>query len=824
MSARGGLWIAVLALIGVVLAPPAQAVAPQALTLEGAPQSAADPTPVQLSADLWLPEETPAPAVVLAHGFGGSKESLVEQAQLLVDDGFVVMAYSARGFGESTGLISMNSPQFEVADASRILDYLATREEVVQDAPGDPRVGVAGGSYGGALALLLAGYDARVDAVVSDITWSNLESALFGQSVVDSTTSGVYKESWTAVFFSAGLTTTDGSVTTCGRFAPDWCAAYVESATTGVPSSQTRALMEQSSPASVADRITAPTMLGGGQADSLFPLSQVNENAEIIRRAHPETPLSVIWHAQGHDGGADESTRLDTLSMNWLGKYLRDDEVSIPTFAVSFVEGSALSSRAEGDITVGVSDSYPGLRGDTTVDIPVLGPPQQIAAPPGGVPAAVSSLPGLGQLAGAAGALGGALPNQSAAFSSEPLSSSTRIVGAPTIRLAVSSESEVSNVVLFAAVRVAAGQGPPTLPQGLVAPVRLERVGPTPTVVDVELPAIALDVAAGERLLVTVTTTDQAYRLPQEPAVYSVALAEPVVRVPQATLTMEGSGAPLWLWPLLAGIVVVLSALALLLTRPRTSGDAVRADLSEFPLAVVDLAKEYRGGVRAVNGVSFTVPPGVVLGLLGPNGAGKTTTMRMIMGLITPSAGAVYVNGARVGAGSPALARIGTFIEGPGFLPYLTGRQNLATYWRSSGRSKESEHLDEVLEIAGLGSAIDRKVRTYSQGMRQRLGIAQAMLGLPDILMLDEPTNGLDPPQIREMREVLQNYAASGRTVIVSSHLLSEVEQTCSHVVVMHRGELIAQSTVSELLHGRSGLRLEDVFMELVGEGHQVTA
>ena len=129
-----------------------------------------------------------------------------------------------------------------------------------------------------------------------------------------------------------------------------------------------------------------------------------------------------------------------------------------------------------------------------------------------------------------------------------------------------------------------------------------------------------------------------------------------------------------------------------------------------------------------------------------------------------------------------------------------------------------------MLEIAGLGSAIDRRVRTYSQGMRQRLGIAQAMLGMPEILMLDEPTNGLDPPQIREMRQVIADYAATGRTVIISSHLLAEVEQTCSHVVVMHRGRLIAQGRVEELLAGRTGQRLEDVFMEIVGEGHMVVS
>ena len=222
-------------------------------------------------------------------------------------------------------------------------------------------------------------------------------------------------------------------------------------------------------------------------------------------------------------------------------------------------------------------------------------------------------------------------------------------------------------------------------------------------------------------------------------------------------------------------------------------------------------------------GVDITVPRGVVLGLLGPNGAGKTTTLRMAMGLIRPTEGSVYVFGERITPGAPALSRIGAFVEGPGFLPHLSGRENLDLYWRASGREGEP-YFDQVLEIAGLGSSIDRKVRAYSQGMKQRLGIAQAMLGLPDLLVLDEPTNGLDPPQIREMRQVLRDYAQDGRTVILSSHLLSEVEQTCSDVVVMHRGQVVAAGTVEQLLAGRSGEQLEDVFMDLVGADHEVNA
>jgi len=183
------------------------------------------------------------------------------------------------------------------------------------------------------------------------------------------------------------------------------------------------------------------------------------------------------------------------------------------------------------------------------------------------------------------------------------------------------------------------------------------------------------------------------------------------------------------------------------------------------------------------------------------------------------------VFGHRVAAGSPVLSRIGSFVEGSGFLPHLSGAANLRLYWAATGRPARAARFDEALEIAGLGTAVHRRVGAYSQGMRQRLAIAQAMLGLPDLLVLDEPTNGLDPPQIHAMREVLRGYAAGGRTVLVSSHLLAEVEQTCSHIVVMHCGRLVAAGTVADIAAGEGGAttvgprrRLEDAFLQLVGE------
>ncbi|MEV1172568.1 ATP-binding cassette domain-containing protein, partial [Nonomuraea sp. NPDC049784] len=244
----------------------------------------------------------------------------------------------------------------------------------------------------------------------------------------------------------------------------------------------------------------------------------------------------------------------------------------------------------------------------------------------------------------------------------------------------------------------------------------------------------------------------------------------------------------------------------------------------DVPLEISGLTKAYRNGELAVDGLSFRVEQGQVLGLLGPNGAGKTTTMRMMMGLIQPDGGEIRIFGDLVTPGAPVLSRLGSFVEGPGFLPHLSGRDNIELYWAATGRPAADAHFDEALEIAGLGKALERAVRTYSQGMRQRLAIAQAMLGLPDLLVLDEPTNGLDPPQIREMREVLKRYAREGRTVIVSSHMLAEVEQTCSHVVVMHRGRLVSAGPVSRLLTSAAvttnghGPRLEDVFLDLIGD------
>ena len=785
--------------------------------LPGGPNSAEQSAPVSLDATIYLPRATPAPAVILAHGFGGSKDDLAERAQSLSDRGYVVLAYSARGFGTSTGQISMNSPQFEVADARAMIDFLSTRSDVLQDVEGDPRVAIAGGSYGGALALLTAGYDDRVDAVAADITWNDLQTSLFGQSAATGDDiPGVFKSLWTGNFFGVGVINRDGSVTECGRFTPQWCRAYTQAAADGVVSVESGALMAASSPASITSRITAPTLISAGQADSLFPISQANANAEQITAAHPDTPLKVVWHGGGHDGGIDESERLDNLAGDWFDNYLKGDRSTSTAFEMTDTTGS-ISVRSAGTAPVILQAStYPGIHGTSTSTIPLAGKAQRVLAPAGGLPALITSVPGLGSALGST--LTRQIPGQSAYFQTAPLTEPVTVIGASTVTITVSGADDqpTDDTVLFASLRVVSANGRESAPAGLVAPIRLRSVGTTAQQVRVELPAIVASAGVGDSLRLVVSTTDFAYRLPLRPRLYDIGVANSSLTIPLVATEPVSTGTPAYWWPIGAAAVIAALALAVIRMRPRTTTrSAVRSD---DPLSIVALTKRYDDDFLAVDDLSFTVRRGMVLGLLGPNGAGKTTTMRMVMGPIMPTDGSILAFGEAVFPGAPVLSRIGALVEGPGFLPHLTGRQNLDLYWRAAGRGAADPGLAEVLAIADLGSAIDKRVRTYSHGMRQRLGIAQAMLGKPDLLLLDEPTNGLDPPQIKAMRGVLHRYAESGRTVIISSHLLSEVEQTCTDVVVMHRGRLVRAGSVVELLGDVAGRRLEDVFLEMVGD------
>ncbi|MFW3170682.1 alpha/beta fold hydrolase [Geodermatophilus sp. CPCC 206100] len=859
-----------------VVAPAAPAAAAEDVATEEAiVPSGTGADAVELDTTLYVPgsagADDPTAAVVLAHGFGGSKDSVAEDARLLAERGYVVLTYSARGFGRSTGQIGLNDPRFEITDLSALIDRLAERDDVLLDGDGDPRVGVAGGSYGGALSLLGAAYDDRIDAIAPQITWNSLTAALFPSQVgaADGGTvaatpqgpGGVYERLWSGLFFGVGSVPTGGlldalgagagsdgagsddeggdpvaaaggadgaglpidpssvdpaqveQLLTCGRFRADICAAYQEAAATGTLTPAIAAVLDRSSPATVLDRIEAPTLLVQGTRDSLFGLGQADANARGIA-AHG-TPVKVVWYAGGHDDQGSERTReqLREQVAGWFDWHLRgagEDPGTGFEFPVPSGVGAGVGNVQGGNQTVS-APAYPGLAGADPAEratVAVSGPLQPVVTPAGGTPAAITVVPGLGSLSTALGGSAFEIPGQFAAFDSEPLDAAVEVVGAPTVDLAVASAR--GSATLFAKLYDVAPDGSMTLPAGQVAPLALTGLSAdpsAPTQVPVTLPGIVHRFEAGHTMRVVVSSTDQAFALPAEATVYSVALADgdgAALAVPEVDgRTEAAAGTSRW-WVLL-GVLAALGLLGWLAAvlwgrRRRRRVSAVEPDGEDVPLRFTGVTKAYKDGFVAVRDLSFEVRRGQVLGLLGPNGAGKTTSLRMLMGLIRPNEGRISIFGHAAGPGAPVLSRLGSFVEGTGLQPHLSGRDNLRLYWAATGRPAADAHMEEAIEVAGLGAALDRPVRRYSQGMRQRVAIAQAMLGLPDLLVLDEPTNGLDPPQIHAMREVLRSYAATGRTVIVSSHLLSEIEQTCSHVVVMAKGQKIAQGTVEEIV------------------------
>jgi ABC-2 type transport system ATP-binding protein len=858
---------------------------------------------LQLDATLYTPAGVdaahPAPAVIVAHGFGGTKNSVADDARELAKHGYEVLAYTARGFGGSGGQISLDAPDFEVADARQLVSWLAARPEVAKDAPGDPKVGVTGASYGGALALLLAAYDSRVDAIAPMITWNDLGRSFFPNAArpgdAAPTTDGVFKRLWAGLFFAgsesaggsgaggSGAGATDPGATDpgaadpgaadpgggtsdaggsgaggsgggataggpppgtpggpplsagtvpvpaanpCGRFALDLCAEYARTAQTGRPTQALLDLLHRSSPASVIDRVHAPALIVQGETDTLFPLSEADANARGI--AANGTPVKVYWYAGGHDAGSDlaQTDRIRSLVDGWFDHYLRGGPDPGTTFEYTRISPPRSSDSSAPRTRTVVAPAYPDA--PASREVALSGRTQTVFNPPGGYPAAISALPGLGDLPGLElSGLGSDIPGQFAAFDSAALDAPVEVVGAARVQVLVNSGS--GTVTLFGKLYDVDTTGRAQLPQRLVAPLRVAGLKPnTPTTVNLTLPPIVHRFDVGHRLRLVLSTTDQAYAGPTAAAAYTVGLVSgqladgsAAIDVPLVPGVPRSTG-PSPVWWLLAGMLVIAAA-ALLgwrVSRRLRARGVIRTvpELAGVPLVVEDLTKAYRSGLVAVDRLSYRVQRGQVCGLLGPNGAGKTTSLRVLLGLIHPTSGLVRVFGEAITPGAAVLRRVGAFVEGPGFLPHLSGMDNLTLYWRATGRPFEDSHLAQVLEIAGLGDAVHRRVRGYSHGMKQRLAIAQAMLGLPDLLVLDEPTNGLDPPQIRAMRDVLKRYAepagdTPARTVLVSSHLLAEIEQTCTHVVVMNHGRLVAAGPVTEL--AGSG-RLEDAFLEML--------
>jgi ABC-2 type transport system ATP-binding protein len=240
------------------------------------------------------------------------------------------------------------------------------------------------------------------------------------------------------------------------------------------------------------------------------------------------------------------------------------------------------------------------------------------------------------------------------------------------------------------------------------------------------------------------------------------------------------------------------------------------AELEPSPVrSVVEcraLSKRY-GDVLAVDEISFSLPRGTVTGFLGPNGAGKTTTLRLLLGLSEPTGGDALVFGRRYRELEQPSRRVGAVLESTDYHPSRSGRDHLRML--ALAADLPSSRVKDVLELVQLSKPAGRRVRTYSLGMRQRLGVAAALLGDPELLILDEPANGLDPAGVRWLRTFLQGLAGEGRTVLVSSHLLAEVAQTVDRVIIIDHGRLLAQGTLDELTG--DGRNLEDVYLELTG-------
>jgi ABC-2 type transport system ATP-binding protein len=222
--------------------------------------------------------------------------------------------------------------------------------------------------------------------------------------------------------------------------------------------------------------------------------------------------------------------------------------------------------------------------------------------------------------------------------------------------------------------------------------------------------------------------------------------------------------------------------------------------MADWRIVVADLTKVFRGRIRAVDRLSFTVEPGSVTAFLGPNGAGKTTTLRMLLGLVRPTGGIATIGGRPYHRIPDPIRAVGAGLEASGFHPARTGRNHLRVLCRAAGLPEQ--RADEVLHLVGLQDAAQRKVRGYSLGTRQRLGLATALLGDPRVLILDEPANGLDPDGIRWQRGFFRHLADQGRTVLISSHQLNEVQEIADRVVILNRGKLVRAGSIEELTAG----------------------
>ncbi|WP_245560238.1 alpha/beta fold hydrolase [Actinopolyspora halophila] len=815
---------------------------------------------VQLDLTLFTPSSTPAPAVVLAHGFTGDGSDLAGPARRLAARGFTVLTYSARGFGDSTGKIALNSPDYEVADARQLLDWMARQPEIATQSEEDPLVGVGGISYGGALSMLLAGNDPRVDAIAPMATYNDLSEAMLpnaaSQNPIPASTpaahgaegaAGVFKNLWARKLFEMATgapnsestsppSTTSSSSTapppsttpgdeplTCENFVEQLCRAYTELARTGQAGERTSRMLAAASPSTVTDNIDVPTLLVQRQNDALFGLEQADANARQITAAGGA--VKMLWVDERADRGFSPSV-WERVG-DWFSHQLHEPGESRgprPTSSFSYQLAEDTDGDSETQRSTLVAGRYPGLEEESVprFALPLRGAATKVINPPGGS-ANSSSTPrnnDSGDRDGASSGVATSPPNtpnsgvgeqpaaQTAVFESRRSEQDVRITGVPQTELSVASvpgQPSGDTAVLFARLLDVGPDGSRTPLGRSSAAIRVTDLAEdgAASTVDVALSPTVHTLKTGHRLRLRLSTTDAAYSSPEEPAVHRVAPAgRNTISLPSVSAEpVEKTSPP---YGALIGIgtfaILIVAGAVLAIRFGRSRGQPPDPELTDVPLAVEGVGKSYPRSPDAVRDLSVRVEPGQIVGLLGPNGAGKTTLLRIVLGLSRAEEGRVRVFGHGITPSAPVLSRVGGVVESPGLLPHLTGLENLRSHWEATGRPLEQARLDEVVRIAALGEFANHKAGTYGPGMRQRVALAQAMLGMPDLLVLDEPMNALDPAHTQRMREVLREYASTGRSVLLSSHLLDEVEKTCTHVVVLREGRRVAGGTTEELI------------------------
>jgi predicted acyl esterase len=526
----------------------------------------ADDTHCDIVGDLYTPATatpaSPAPAVLTTNGFGGSKDDQQAMATALAQRGYVVLSYSGLGFGGSGCKIALDDPDWDGKAGSQLVSFLATLDDVRLDGPGDPRVGMIGGSYGGQIQYAVAGRDPRVDTIVPIITWNDLVYSLAPNNTdlasgVTSTTPGVGKFQWAGLFTALGIA--DGiqniqadpsrDVTTCPNFDARVCPGIVEAGVTGAPSAATLALLRHASVSTYVKSIKIPTLLLQGEGDTLFNLNEAVATYQALRAQG--TPVKMVWQSWGHsrsdpapgelgdgDGGyspvdADGNLTAEGRTVEqWLDHYLGGDPAA-PSLDFTYFRDWVPYS---GDATpaYGRAPAYPA---GTDRPVALTGArTQTFVTPPAGAPTSVTEISALSQDVPLFDA-----PGTFAQYTSAPLAADTDVVGSPraTLRIAavgaggaVGTLAPAALPTLFLKVQDVAPDGTVTQPGRLVAPIRLASLAKP---IDVTLPAFVHRFAPGHRIRLVVAGSDAAYRGSLLPAVITVTAGADALRLPVVT-------------------------------------------------------------------------------------------------------------------------------------------------------------------------------------------------------------------------------------------------------------------------------------------------